>query len=142
MFGKLFNRTKREVVKFDKRDMAEATVAGAVLVMFADGEVEAKEVGTLEAIISANPSFSAFGSEIHVMVEKFMTIMNAGSTLGKVKVMKEIRDCQNNEDEKAEIFATLVDIAKSDGEVKPAETAVLKEVAKELGVVSAHFGIE
>jgi len=143
--GKLFGKAKAEAIKFDKRDMAEATVAGAILVMAADGEIEESEMTTLQGIISVHPAFQAFGSEIHVMVDKFITIMKSGATLGKVMVMDEIRDCQNSEGEKIQIFAILVDVAKADGEIEPSEKAVLKDIAKNLCIPNNYlveFGIE
>lgn len=142
LFGKKANQAKDAMAKFENRDMLEATIAGAVLVAYADGELEAEELKALESIVAANDKLSHFGSEINATIEKFVSLMQAGATIGRVKVMAEIRDCKNNEDEKVEIFATLIDIAQADGEIEPAELAVLKLVGRELGVSLAMFGIE
>lgn len=144
MFGfkKMFNRGASAAKKMENRDMLEATIAGAVLVAFAEGELEAEEVSALEKIVMNNEKLNHFGSEISATIDRFVELMKAGKTLGKVKVMKEIADCKNDEEEKMEIFATLIDIAQADGEVEPEEIEVLKEVGKTLGVSLSMFGLE
>jgi len=146
MFGKLFGRkasnVKDAVAKFENRDMLEATVGGAILVAYADGSLDASELKTLESILNANEKLAHFGSEIGTTIDRFNSLMLAGATLGRVKVMAEIRDCKNNEEEKVEIFATLIDIAQADGEIEEAELVILRLIGRELGISLGMFGLE
>lgn len=142
LFGKKANQVKDSVQKSINRDQLEATIAGAILLAFADGELEDSELQALSATIENNEKLSHFGSEIGQTIDRFVNIMKAGATLGRVKVMKEIRDCKADEEAKIEIFATLIDIAQADGEIEPEEVEVLKMIGRELGVSLSMFGIE
>ncbi len=147
MFGRMFGRKKEEVVaaasKSLNRDMMEATVAGSVLVIYSNGKVDDSQVEALIAILDNNESMKHFGSEIGVTLDKFMNLMKAGATLGRIKVMREIKDCAGAPDDAIEIFATLVDVAAADdGEIDEKEQAVLKLIAKELNVNARDFGLE
>lgn len=126
----------------ENRDQMEATIAGAIYLAFAYGELEDSELSTLSATIEHNEKLSHFGAEIGTTIDRFVNLMKAGATLGRVKVMKEIRDCQCDDDAKIEIFATLIDIAQADGEIEPQELEALKAVGRELGVSLSMFGIE
>lgn len=142
MFGKKAYEAKAAAKKMENRDMMEATIAGSILVAYADGDCSKEELETLTGIISNNPSLSHFGAEIGKTVDRFVGMMESGKTLGKVKVMKEIRDCQSSPDECMEIFATLIDIAQADGEIDDTELAILKEIGSELNVSLKDFGVE
>lgn len=142
LFGKKANQVKDSVQKSINRDQLEATIAGSILLAFADGELEDSELTVLQATIENNEKLAHFGSEIGITIDRFVNIMKAGATLGRVKVMKEIRDCKADEEAKVEIFATLIDIAQADGEIEPEELEVLKHIGRELGVSLGMFGIE
>ena len=142
MFGlkKFFNNGVAAAKKMENKNQLEATIAGAVLVGWADGNFSADEVSTLEAVIMANENLNHFGAEIGLLIERFNSLMVSGATLGRVKVMKEIADCKGNEEECIEVLATLIDIAKADGEVGTEEKAVLESIAKTLGLSLSMFG--
>lgn len=142
LFGKKANQVKDSVQKSINRDQLEATIAGSILLAFADGELEDSELTVLQATIENNEKLAHFGSEIGITIDRFVNIMKAGATLGRVKVMKEIRDCKADEEAKIEIFATLIDIAQADGEIEAEELEVLKHIGRELGVSLGMFGIE
>lgn len=142
MFKKKAKAIASETKKLENRDQLEATIAGAIYLAYADGELEDAELVALQATIENNDKLSHFGSEIGTTIDKFVNIMKAGATLGRVKVMKEIKDCKADEDAKIEIFATLIDIAQADGEVEPAELDALKLIGREMGVSLSMFGIE
>jgi tellurite resistance protein TerB len=142
IFGKKATETKIQLQKFEKRDLVEAAVAGAVMVAFADGECEDAELAKLQEIIESNDSFSHFQSEVGVLVDKFARQFKAGFIMGKMKAMKELADIQASAEEKEEVFIVMVLVAQADGEVEPAEKTLLIEIGRKLGLNPAAYGIE
>lgn len=143
MIGKFFRKNKAAATaaaqKIDKRDLMEAIVGGSLLVIYADGSVEDSELASLEALIAANPSLGHFGSEIGVTISKFTDMFDAGYRMGKMKVLREIDDVKTTPQEAEEVFVTMLTIAEADGEVDAKEEAVLREVAKTLGIDLKKF---
>ncbi|HAT8542851.1 tellurite resistance TerB family protein [Vibrio vulnificus] len=137
MFGLFKKKAKAAQVtlhKVENRDLMEAIVAAAVLVANADGECSAKELDKLDNIISANDNLMHFGSEIGRTIDKYAAMYEAGARLAKMKLMKEIRDVDSDEEQKEEAFIIAIEIADADGEIDEAELAVLREIGKALGL--------
>ncbi|HHH3470843.1 TPA: tellurite/colicin resistance protein, partial [Klebsiella pneumoniae] len=66
MLGFFKKKTRKaviEVKKMENRDAVEATVWGAYMIAYADGNCDAKEIAILEKTISALPAFSPFAGE-------------------------------------------------------------------------------
>jgi len=141
-FGKKTAGVKQEMAKVENRDLMQAIVGGALLVAYADGECEEKELTKMEQIISALPELSHFGGEINETIGRFHSILESGFRLGKLKVLKEIEDIKGNSEDKELVFTVMLTIAESDGEVEPQEVAVLKEVGQRLGLNLRDYGID
>lgn len=141
IFGKKGRKAAAEINKFTNRDLMEAIVGGALLVAHADGELEESELVNLEAQIKANPALANFGPEIGQTINKFIAMFDAGLRMGKMKVMREIRDIQHTPEEAEEVIVTMITIAEADGEIEPEELKVLKEVADVLGVNLKDFDL-
>lgn len=142
IFGKKANEANIALKKFEKRDLVEAAVGGAVMVAFADGECEDAELAKLQQIIESNDSFSHFQSEVGMLVDKFSRQFKAGFIMGKMKVLKELSDIQASAEEKEEVFIVMVLVAQADGEVEPAEKTLLIEIGRKMGLNPAAYGIE
>lgn len=141
LFGKKAGEARANLKKIENRNLLEAICAGAVLVMAADGEIEKAETIALEQIIRANDSVSHFGAEIQTTIQKFTEMVNAGGTTAKIKIMREIGDIKNVPSEAEEAFAVMVDIALADGEIEPAESKVLANIGRALGLRLEDFGV-
>lgn len=146
MFGKLFRKKSSEaaatVANIQNRDLMQGCVAIALLVAYANGDCSADELSALDGSITNNPSLKHFGAELGTTLDSYKGMMDNGVTLGRIKLMREIMDCASDADEKTEVFAVGVDIALSDGEIDEAETKVLTDIGKKLGVNLRDFGIE
>ncbi|MDP5253346.1 MULTISPECIES: TerB family tellurite resistance protein [unclassified Vibrio] len=137
MFGLFKKKAKAAQVtlhKVENRDLMEAIVAAAVLVAHADGDCSTAELEKLDNIISANDNLAHFGSEIGKTIDKYAAMYEAGARLAKMKLMKEIRDVDNDEAQKEEAFIIAIEIADADGEIDEAELSVLREIGKALGL--------
>ena len=145
LFGKLFKtgaKAADAVKKFENKDLVEATVASALLIAAADGKIEDEELLKLQEIIEAMPSMQNFQSEIGVLVDKYSKLLKAGFALGKVQLMREIKDCKHSDTEAEDIIVVALTIAGADGDLEPEETAILKDICKALGVAPSQFGIQ
>ena len=146
MFGLLKKKGKSvaaEVKKMENRDLAEGLVGACLLIAAADGEIEPEEVKNLNEQLEAHPALQGFGNEIGKMVDSFSKRLEAGFRIGKVQIMREIKDCAHNERESEDIFVAAISIAEADGEIEPEELVVLKEIGKELGQQNlSTYGIE
>jgi tellurite resistance protein TerB len=141
MFKKKAAGAVAEAKRIEKRDLMQACVGIAVLVAHADGDFEPEEQAKLEAILAANESLAGFGAEIGKEVDRFCSLMKAGMMLGKMKVLREIADIKNDQQEAEECFIIGAEMALADGEIEPQEKAILVEVAKTLGLNPATYGI-
>ena len=146
MLGKLFGKKAKDlqaqVKKLENKDLAEGLVGACLLVAAADGEIEPEEVENLNKQLNAHPALSGYGSEIGKMVDKFTAMLDAGFLIGKTQIMREIKDCQNDEREAEDIFVAAVTVAAADGEVEPEEVKILTEIGRALGLNPANYGID
>jgi tellurite resistance protein TerB len=141
-FGKGGSAAKEELKKIENRDLMQAICGASLLIAAADGDIEASETAKLEAVIRALPALAHFGAEISQTVQRFTDQLNAGLALGKLQIMREIRDCKHSQQEAEDIFVVALTVAQSDGEIEEAEQKVLVQIARELGVNPRDYGLE
>lgn len=142
MFGKKSSEAKEALKKIENRDLMQAICGAALLIAAADGEIESEETAKLEAIIRSLPALSHFGAEISQTVQRFTDQLNAGFLLGKTQIMREIRECKHSTQEAEDIFVVALTIAQADGEIDEKESAVMKQIARELGINPRDYGLE
>jgi tellurite resistance protein TerB len=133
------SQANAEVKKVENRDFMEAAIGGMILVSAADGEIEASELQKLQKTIETLPELQGFGSEIGKTMDKFISYFELGFKMGKNRIMRELRDVKGSEQEKEDILALMVVAAMADGEIEPAEEAVLAEVAREFGLKLENY---
>lgn len=142
MFKKKANQARVEMKKVENRDLMQAIVGGCLLVAAADGEIEKSEAEKLEKLIRSNKSLDHFGAEISDTIGRFTEQLEASFRVGRMNILREIRDVKGNPAEAEEAFVNMLTIAEADGEIEPAEMKVLAEVGRELGLRLSDFGIE
>lgn len=141
MFKKRAAKVGAEMKRIENRDLMEAIVAGSLMVAYADGELEAEELTTLENLLAANENMAHFGSEINDTINRFAKMFEGGVRMGKMKAMRELDDLKGSPEEIEEAFVMMIEIAEADGEIEPEELAVLKEVGNKLGVRLSDFNL-
>ena len=128
------------IARLENKDLVEATIFGAVLVAYADGDLEDAELENLQIQIEANDIFKGFPTaEIGKMVDKAVGLFKAGAILGRKKAMDQIKDLVHDADSGAEAFAAIATVALADGQIEPAEEKILREIAKILSVRYEEF---
>ena len=138
---KLFG-AKASVKKLENRDLMQAIVGGCLLVAAADGEISKNESAQVDLQIRANKNLEHFGAEITKQVNLFTEQLQAGFRLGRMNIMREIRDIKNNPADAEEVFVNMLTVAEGDGDISPEEMKVLVEVGTELGLRPKDFGLE
>lgn len=144
MFGigkKLFG-AKKVVKKLENRDLMQAIVGGCLLVAAADGEISKNEAAQIDLQIRANKNLEHFGSEITNQVNLFTEQLQAGFRLGRMNIMREIKDIANNPLDAEEVFVNMLTVAEGDGNISAEELKVLGEIGQMLGLRVKDFGIE
>lgn len=138
MFGKMFGKkaaaARQELKKIENRDLMQAIVGGCLLVAAADGTIDQAELDKLDKLLRSNANLSHFGSEINQTIDRFKEQLEAGFRVGKNKILEEIQDVKNNQQEAVEVYVNMITLAEADGEMSPAEKKVLEDVGRVLGL--------
>jgi tellurite resistance protein TerB len=131
----------RTIKKLENRDLMQAIVGGCLLVAAADGEISKNEAAQIDIQIRANKALEHFGAEITKTVNLFTEQLQAGFRLGRMNIMREIRDIKNNPADAEEVLVNMLTVAEGDGSISPEEMKVLDEIAVELGLRLKDFGV-
>jgi len=140
--GKKLFGAKRAVKKLENRDLMQAIVGGCLLVAAADGEISKNESAQIDIQIRANKNLEHFGPEITSTVNLYTEQLQASFRIGRMTILREIRDIKNNPADAEEVFVNMLAVAEGDGEISAQEMKVLAEVGNELGLRLKDFGIE
>lgn len=141
-FSKKLFGAKASVKKLENRDLMQAIIGGCLLVAAADGEISKNESAQVDLQIRANKNLEHFGVEITKQVNLFTEQLQAGFRLGRMNIMREIRDIKNNPADAEEVFVNMLTVAEGDGNISPEEMKVLVEIGTELGLRMKDFGLD
>lgn len=108
----------------------------------ADGEISKNESAQIDIQIRANKNLEHFGPEITSTVNLYTEQLQASFRIGRMTILREIRDIKNNPADAEEVFVNMLAVAEGDGEISASEMKVLAEVGNELGLRLKDFGIE
>lgn len=137
MFGKLFGKKAEAAVqKFSGRtDFLEAVCAAAALVAAADGEIEDAEIKATVKAVKANKALAAgFDQQTIDQTINRMLERAEGGRVGRMGLWTEVNEVGKDAELAQAVVLTALDVAEGDGEIEPAEKAVLDKLAKNLGV--------
>lgn len=143
MFGMLKEKLGNAASRLSgKTDLLEGITAGAILVSAADGEIESEEIAVLIEALCANETLAkAFtDTQITGVVDKMVKKASPNAAgkigmVGKIALEREVAEVKgkSSSDDIELMLAVLVDVASADGEVEPAEKAVVNKIAAKLG---------
>lgn len=142
--GKLFKKkatvVARNVAKFEKKDLMEATVGIAILVMYADGEASDVERAKTQKLLDNTPALANFGPEVSATYARYDSLLrDVGMMAGRIQIMREIKDCQGDQREMEDVLVAGLTVALADGEMDDKEEKILKEVASTFGLRLESF---
>lgn len=140
MFKKKAKVAARNVQKFEKKDLMEATVGIAILVMYADGESKDSEREKTQKVLNNTPALANYGPEVQATFSRYDTLCKeVGFMAAKVQIMREIKQCQGDQHEMEDVLVTGLTVALSDGGMDEKEEKILKEVAQQFGLRLESF---
>jgi tellurite resistance protein len=141
VFNKLKNAFSGSVNKYSgKKDFLEAVCAACALVSAADGELEDAEIVQTVKGIASNPALAgAFSSREIEQTADAMCKRAQGGRVGRAGLFKELEDIASDKDMAETVLLTALDVADSDGEMEPAEKAVLEKIAQTFGLNLASY---
>jgi tellurite resistance protein TerB len=137
MFGKLFGKKAEAAVqKFSGRtDFLEAVCAAAALIAAADGEIEDAEIKATVKAVKANKALAAgFDQQMIDQTINRMLERAEGGRVGRMGLWAEVNEVAKDPELAQAVVLTALDVAEGDGEIEPAEKAVLDKLAKNLSV--------
>ena len=124
-----------------KKDFLEAVCAAAALIAVADGEIEDDEVKATTKAIVANKALAGFDSRTIEATAQSMFDRASQGRVGKVGLWKEIDDVSSDADMCEAVYVTALDISESDGEIEPAEKAILDKLAQTLKIDPKKYDV-
>ena len=133
-WNKMKNKATTEVSKFKNKDFMEALCAGAAMVAFADGALEAQEKKRLLSFFENEEALKVFDPvELMGTWRRFVAEFESDTDMAELKAMREIKQVTNREQQEM-LAGYLTLIAKADGEIEPAERTKLVQIFKALSV--------
>lgn len=135
LFKKKAKVAARNVAKFEKKDLMEATVGIAILVMYADGNASDEERAKIQKLLDNTPALANFGPEVAATYQRYDSLLReVGMMAGRVQIMREIKDCQGDQREMEDVLVAGLTVALADGEMDEKEEKILKDVAAAFGL--------
>lgn len=147
MFGvlkKALGAGSREVAAAygENKDFLEAVCAGVALVAAADGDIEENERQKAVRILANHQDLSKLYKQPDIEQTLETMFRRAREASGRQQLAREIDDIKsrpNGAKMAEDVYLVALDIAHADGELEPAEEAVLKKLAARLGVDPSRF---
>lgn len=123
-----------------RTDLLEAVCASAALTAAADGSIDDSEIeATIKAVTANEALNTAFDARQIEGCMQRMLDRAGGGRVGQMNLMKELDDIAGATDDSEMVFLTALDIADADGEVDPAEQAMIEKIAKRLGLNASAY---
>lgn len=135
IFRKKAAQAGAAVQRMENKDLMEATVAIAVLVMHVSGGASDEERLKTEKVLANTPALANFGAQVTETYNRYDRICTeSGFMMAKVQLMREIGDVKADQREKEDVFVTGLTVAAADGEVDEKEMTLLRQIGQALGL--------
>ncbi|WP_024717827.1 tellurite resistance TerB family protein [Pseudomonas putida] len=140
MFGlkKIFGKgreARAALGKLENRDLLQAVVYGCFYVAAADGEIEPAELDKIDRLLRNEPKLQGFGAEQGNLIDKAKADFNeGGARIIRMNAERELADLAHTPTDAETVINFMLTIAEADGEIEPAEVAVLERAAAKLNL--------
>ncbi|MEX0293849.1 tellurite resistance TerB family protein [Pseudomonas putida] len=140
MFGlkKLFGKgreARAAMAKLENRDLLQGIVYGCFYVAAADGEIEPAELDKIDRLLRNEPKLQGFGAELGNLIDKAKADFNeGGARIIRMNAERELADLAHTPSDAETVINFMLTIAEADGEIEPAEVAVLERAAGKLNL--------
>lgn len=131
-----------EVSKFKNKAFMEAVVSGCALVAAADGSIDSSEKQKMAGFMERSDELK------HFDMRKVIEVFNKAAgdfefdhAIGKASALKTIGKIKGNEEQSRLLVRIVCAIGAADGDFDADEQAVVREIARELGLNPADFDL-
>ncbi len=121
-------------IKAENKDLMEAMVGCACLIAYADGELENEEITAIKKLLDNSVALKSFNNEPMQEFDRLCDLMESGLRMGRLEVMKEIKDIANNKDDAEMVLVMGIEVAFADGDYEKEEKEELEKIAKALNL--------
>ncbi len=134
---------KDEVARFKNKDFMEATVAACALVSAADGSISSEEKQKMMGFIQHSDALSVFKAEdVIASFNKIVGKFEFDMEIGKAEAFTYIGKVRKNADQARLLVRVCCAIGAADGEFDASEVAMVKTIARDLGLDPAEFDLD
>lgn len=131
-----------EASKFKNRSFMEAVVNGCALVAAADGNIDSSEKQKMAGFIGRAEELKHFDmSQVIEVFQKTASDFEFDHAIGKASALKTIGKIKGNEEQAKLLVRVICAIGAADGDFDDQEKAMVREIAKELGLDPADFDL-
>ena len=135
-------KLSEEISKFKNRDFMEAVVAGCVLVANADGAVSSAEKQKMIGFMQQSDELKVFKiDDVIAFFNQLVGKFEFDPAIGKIEALKVVGKLRNNPQAARTMVRVCCVIGASDGNFDDAEKAVVAQIAIDLGLSPAEFGV-
>lgn len=135
LFGKKSGEARQALAVMTNRDLMQGAVYGVFYVAAADGDLEPAELEKIEKLIANAPALQGFGAELSNTIDRAKNdFLNGGARILRQNAERELKDLAHSADDATTVLNFMLTVAEADGEIEPAEMAVLEKASKLLNL--------
>lgn len=133
---------EKAIARYNNREFCAAAMSVCALVAFADGKVDSSEKQRIAKAISVNPLLKVFNpDDLRKQFVEALEKLETDIDFGKMELLSVIAHVKGNEDQSRQLIRIGMIIGAADGNFDEKEKAVVADVAKELKLNPAEFGL-
>lgn len=133
---------KNSALQYKNKSFLHACAAGSVLVARADGTVSQEERQKMMALIKSNDALSVFDqAEVIKVFNEYLGYFDFDVDVGNSKALDALNKIRTDQAQARTVMRLIIAIANSDGTFDNDERHIARQVAQELNVDPAEFGV-
>jgi tellurite resistance protein TerB len=136
------NSVAQEVAKLKNRTFLEATIAGVVVVAYADGLITPDEKQKMMGFVQRHEALKVFDtSQIIDLFKKYAENYDFDRGIGESQALEAVGKVKKNESEARLLVRVCCVIGAADGNFDDDEKAAVRRICGELGLNPSEFDL-
>ena len=133
---------KTEVTKLKSKTFLESTIAGVVIVAYADGTISADEKTKMMGFLRSNDMLSVYDSDTVIeLFNKFMGKYEFDRGIGESECLAVVGKLKSKQQEARLLVRVCCAIGAADGNFDDDEQKAVRSICAELGLDPADFDL-
>ena len=136
------SKVAEEVSKIKNKSFLEATIAGVVIVAYADGTISPEEKKKMMGFVQQHEALKVYDSKkIIELFNKFSDNYDFDHSIGESQALETVAKLKTKEAEARLLVRVCCVIGAADGEFDDDEKAAVRRICSELGLDPVDFDI-